>query len=250
MRPMRAKIPTLGVAMVAGAALAAEPETVRDYDECIALVENSPDRAVRLAGEWARFGGGAAARHCHALALIAVGAPDRAVDELLALAAEEPDLPNETRAEVLVQAGEMLLDRGEAGAAGMAAAEARRLHPSSRGALGLRGAVRIAAGDVSGGISDLDRALAEGAEAGLLVRRAAAHRIDGALAEARDDAVRATEIEPAFAAAWLERGRIEARSGDRGAARRSLLEAIGLDREGGIGRLARGLLQRMEAGID
>ncbi|MEM0988263.1 MAG: hypothetical protein AAGK00_05240 [Pseudomonadota bacterium] len=248
---MRAWISFAAVATLVVPAWAAAPDQVRDYDVCIALVENTPDDAVRLAGEWARYGGGAPARHCYALALIAVGAPSRAVDELLALAAEEPDLSAEARADVLIQAGEMLLDLNELAAAAFAAGEALRLKPSDRDALGLRGAVKAADGDLPGAIQDYDRALAGNQPVALiLLRRAAARRLLGTLVAARDDAVFATEVDPGFAEAWLERGRIEARSGNKPAARVSLLQAIDLDREGSTGRQAQLVLQRMEAGLE
>ena len=55
---------------------------VDDYDTCVAMIADDPARAEREAGDWARYGGGASARHCYALALIEVGAPLRAADEL------------------------------------------------------------------------------------------------------------------------------------------------------------------------
>ena len=66
---------------------------------------------------------------------------------------------------------------------------------------------------------------------------------------ARDDANFATELAPERAEAWLERGRIETKLGDKTRARGSLLRAIELGRDGKIGRAAQLALQRMEAGI-
>src|SRR3954471_10261026 len=40
------------------------------YDYCIALTNARPDQAIELAGKWIAIGGGDAARHCQALALI------------------------------------------------------------------------------------------------------------------------------------------------------------------------------------
>lgn len=247
---MRAVKTALVLGVLGGLAAPAGAQTVTDYDDCIALVATDAGAAERAAGEWARFGGGAPARHCYALALIAVGAPGRAADELLGLAAEEGDLSEEARADVLVQAGELLLDEGDAVTAAAAADQALRLVAAHRGALGLRGAVKTASGDYAGAVRDLNRALAIGApDPRLLIRRAAAHRLNGTPIAARDDAVFATETAPSMAAAWLERGRAEARLGDRGAARASFLEAIALDRTGPIGRGAQLALQRMEAGV-
>ena len=117
--------------------------------------------------------------------------------------------------------------------------------------LGLRASVRIARGAYKDALTDLNEAIARnGPLPRLLLLRASAHRQSGALIEARDDATYATELEPRMAAAWLERGRIEARIKDRDSARDSLLEAIDLDRDGEIGKTAQNVLQRMEAGLD
>ncbi|MEM7742759.1 MAG: hypothetical protein AAF409_03525 [Pseudomonadota bacterium] len=228
------------------------PERIQDYDTCVDLVETAPEDAVRLAGEWVRYGdGGAGARHCYALALVAVGAQSQAVDELLDLAAEETELSAEARVDVLVQAGELLLVLEEPAAAGLAATEALRLMPNARSALALRGAVRVDQGDLEGGVADFNAALATGQPvARFLIRRAAARRILGALVAARDDAVFATEVDDKLPEAWLERGRVEARLGDKPAARMSLLEAIALDRDGETGRQAQLALQRMEVGVN
>ena len=86
---------------------------VDDYDICLDMIASDPLRAEREAGEWARYGGGAGARHCYALALIAIGAPSRGIDELLGIAAEEPDLEPDARADILAQAGDLLLEEGD-----------------------------------------------------------------------------------------------------------------------------------------
>ena len=237
----------------AGLLLSAPPvSAVETYDQCLELIAKDPRQAEREAGDWARFGGGgASARHCYALALIEIGAPSKAIDELLGIAAEEASLTDPARADVLVQAGEMLLDEGDDVTAGVVAEQALRLAPRNGAVLALRAAVRIARGAYRDALTDLNEAInRDGPLPRLLLLRASAHRQSGALIEARDDATYATELEPRMAEAWLERGRIEARIKDRDNARDSLLEAIALDRDGDIGKTAQNVLQRMEAGID
>ena len=241
------------IGAIAGLLLTALPAAaVENYDQCLELIAQDPQKAEREAGDWARFGGGGApARHCYALALIEIGAPSKAIDELLGIAAEEAALSDPARADVLVQAGEMLLEEGDDVTAGVVAEQALRLAPRDGGVLGLRAAVRIARGAYKDALTDLNEAIARhGPVPRLLLLRASAHRQSGGLIEARDDATYATELEPRMAEAWLERGRIEARIKDRESARDSLLEAIALDREGEIGKTAQNVLQRMEAGID
>ena len=223
-----------------------------DYDGCLALIAQDPYRAEREAGDWARFGnGGAPARHCYALALLEIGAPSKAIDELLGIAAEEAALTDSARAEILVQAGELLLDEGDDVTATVVAEQALRLTPRNPQVLGLRAAVRIAKGAYADALVDLNEAIErDGPVPRLLLLRASAHRENGGLIEARDDATYATELAPGMAEAWLERGRIEARIKDVDSARDSLLQAVALDREGEIGKSAQNVLQRMEAGID
>lgn len=224
---------------------------VDDYDACLDLVASDAQQAVVDAELWARFEGGAAARHCYALALLEVGAPNRAIDQLLDIAAEEPDLTPEARADILVQAGTLLIEQGDLVTADVVALQTLRLVPNGSAGLGLRASVRIAKGNLSGAIEDLGEAInRNGATASLLAMRASAHRQTGEMIAARDDAAFATELAPDFATAWLERGRIEARIGDKAGARQSLLTAIELDRDGEIGSRARNVLQRMEAGIE
>ena len=100
---------------------------VDDYDTCVAMIADDPARAEREAGDWARYGGGASARHCYALALIEVGAPLRAADELMATAAEEADLPDQARVDILVQAGEILIERDYVATADIVATQALQL---------------------------------------------------------------------------------------------------------------------------
>jgi tetratricopeptide (TPR) repeat protein len=237
-------------AVLAGAAVAGPAAAVDDYDACIAMIEGDPASAVREASAWIGAGGGAPARHCHALALIATGADSRAIDELLGIAAEEPALSAQARAEVLVQAGEMLLDRGEGATARAVAEQALALAPGDARAAGLGAAARLARGDAAGALGELDAAMARGRETPrLLLLRAAAQRRLGQLVAARDDAEHATELAPEMASAWLERGRVAAALGDRPDARDAFLRAIELDRTGEIGAEARTSLQRMEASV-
>ncbi len=116
--------------------------------------------------------------------------------------------------------------------------------------MALSAALRLADGDASGAVTELDAAMANGGPTGrLLVLRSAAERRLGDLVAARDNSQHATELAPDSASAWLERGRVSARLGDREDARDALLRAISLDRGGKLGLAAQNVLQRMEAGI-
>jgi len=244
MRHLRTIIPTLAVTIcIAG------PATAGPYDDCVALVGADPARAEAEAQRWAQAGGGSPARHCRALALLALGAGRRAAELMVAIAADDRTLPDEVRSEVLVEAGGIFLGLGELGLGRDMASRALLLAREPRAALTLSARLKAAQGDWRGAVNDLDGALARGEpDAGLLVLRASARLHLGERVAARADLLWATEIAPELAAVWLERGALEAASGDRDAARAAWLKAIELDRDGVVAEAARLRLQRMEAG--
>ncbi|MEM9063420.1 MAG: hypothetical protein AAGD13_23415 [Pseudomonadota bacterium] len=247
MRALNLIVAAAGIA----AALGGTARALDDYDVCLEMIATDPERAEREAGDWARFGGGAPARHCYALALLGIGAQSRGIDELLGIAVEETGLEPAARADILIQAGELLLDEPDPVTALVVAEQALRLDAWNVGALTLRARVRMANGDSRAALRDLEAALQyQPGSARLLTLRASVHRRLGRYIEARDDAAFATESSPQSAPAWLERGRAEAALRDRKAARFSFLEAIALDRDGSVGTSARLALQRMDAGLE
>lgn len=223
---------------------------VGDYVACLDLIERDPQAALTEAGDWGRFGGGGApARHCYALALLASGAPLSAADELMAAAVEEPGLNDLERSRLFVQAGEILLEAGEDLSPAIAAEQAIKLAPKNADAVGLRGAVKLKADNFRGAIADLDQAVALGGpRANYLTLRAAAKRRLGRMTAARDDAVWATELDAEDAHAWMERGRSEAAVDDRHNARQSFLRVMDLARGSDLARAAQLALQRMDSG--
>ncbi len=247
---MRAIILCLGVLAAAGFARPAA--AVTDYDACLGLIETDLDRALSESEAWARIGqGGVLARHCYALALLAKGAPLSAADELMAAAAEEPGLTNTERANLMVQAGEILLEAGEDLSPAIVAEQAISLAPKSASAIGLRAAVKLSADNYAGALNDLDDALTIGGpNASLLALRAAARLKLGRNTSARGDAVWATELDPELPEAWLQRGLAEAALKDRHSARQSFLTVIKLARGTTLARAAQVALQKMDAGSD
>lgn len=224
---------------------------VENYDACVALAGTNPEKADIAAQRWIQSGGGAPARHCRALALMAQGAEARAAELMVAIAAEERALPDAVRAEMLVEAGDIFLGLGDLARARAAAENALRLAPEPRPALVLYARVEAEAGNWQGVIDTLDRALARGEpDAEILIMRASARLHLGRLVDARADLAWAAELDPDHPALWLERGALEAAAGDRDAARAAWLKAIELGREGPVAAAARLRLQRMETGAD
>ena len=228
---------------------AGRPAMALGYQECVSLVEKAPAEAEVAARRWIDEGGGAAARHCLALALVAQGAERRGAALMTRIAAEERLLPDAVRAELLIEAGEIYLGIGELGAARTAAREALRLAPDPAPAHVLAARVAAAKADWRGALDELDKALAAGEpEAATLVLRASARIHLDDLAGAASDLAAAGKLAPDLPELWLERGRLAAAKGARDAARRAFLGAIERDREGPVGAAARLGLQRMEAG--
>ncbi|MEL6479570.1 MAG: hypothetical protein AAFR17_19765 [Pseudomonadota bacterium] len=229
--------------------LAAGPAaSVEDYDACTALIAADPARAAAESASWARFDGGWPARHCHALALLALGAERKAALELLEIGAGAGELPPEVRAEMFVDAGEILLDLGELGEAAQAVDRADRLAPRSRGARILSSTLSARFGDWQGAERDLSTAIDQsGVDAELLLLRATAKRRQGDRVGARSDAYWASELAPENPSVWLEIGEVEAALGNRPMARDAWLAAIRLAGEDDpLAAFARQKLQRLE----
>ncbi len=243
MRHLRTIIPAFALVItIAGSA------TAGPYDDCVALAGADPAQAEIEAHRWAQAGGGSAARHCRALALLAQGAERRAADLMVEIVTDDRTLPDEVRSEMLIEAGEIYLGLGELALGRGVASRALLLAREPRAALTLSARLKAEQGDWHGAVNDLDGALARGEpDADLLVLRASARLRLGERVEARADLLWAAEIAPELAVVWLERGALEALSGDRDAARAAWLRAIELDRDGIVGTAARLRLQRMEA---
>ena len=245
-------VPAVTLAVILTALAFTSPaRAVETYDACMALVERDPAQAEAEAGRWVAAGGGTAARHCRAQALLAQGAERRAAELLRELAAEDRTLPAQVRAEMLVQAGEVYLEIGDLVAAQIAAGQARDVAADPRPAFVLSARIEAANRDWDGAVAALDRALARGEpEAEILVLRAAARLHLDQLVAARSDLAWAEELAPESPWLWLEKGALEAAEGNRDAARAAWLKAIDLDRDGPVAEAARLRLQRMEAGLD
>ncbi|TYO89095.1 hypothetical protein [Oceanicella actignis] len=226
------------------------PARVRDYAACVALLDADPAAAREAAAEWRRFGGGAQAGICEALALSALGAQATAARLLDQLAAEEAGAaPPERLRAMRALAADLWLAarRPEQALASLAAA--LDLAPGDPALLAARAQARAMTQDWAGARADLDAALraAPGAPA-LLVARAQARAALGDAAGALADAEAALAAAPEDAQAWLEAGRALEALGRRDAARERYLGAIARDRQGPTGAAARRALQLMEAG--
>ena len=244
-----ARLGNLTAVLLVASAGGAEAAGEITYEDCVALAREAPNAARAAAEHWRAAGGGAAARHCLALAVIGTGAERRGAEMLIDIAATEPGLPAAVRAELLVEAGDLLLALGATEGAAKAATEAAKLAPRAPGPAALEARIAAERGAWRRAEAALGRAVeAGGDDAELLVLRASARLHLGDRAGARADLERAADLDPELPELWLERGRLAAAEGAREEARRAFLRAIELDRDGPVGEAARLGIQRMEAG--
>ncbi len=222
-----------------------------EYASCMALVHRDPDAAFESAMAWRDFGGGAPARHCVALALLALGQSAEAATRLEALAQEMTDADRPLRAEVFGQAGLAWLVAGQAERADAVLSAAVELDPDNpelwidrAQALAARGAYRDA-------IDDLNRAIELAPErADAHAFRASAYRFVDSLDRAAADIKRALMLAPRDPVALLERGNIRRLAGDEAGARSDWVQVLAEAPDTPAADAARANLERLDVKVE
>ncbi len=188
------------------------------YSDCVAMVDRSPQTAERKSAAWQTHGGGAAAMHCHALALFGLKRYDEAARVLDALGRNR-DVPPGGRASLFEQAGSawLLASRPRDAVQSLSAALADS--PGDQSALSDRARARGLLKDWKGAEADLNAVLLQDQNrADLLVLRASTRWAQNKKADAASDIVRALEVYPDYPPALLERGKMKYSAGDVGGA--------------------------------
>jgi len=200
-----------------------------DYASCVSRTQRAPEEALTEAQAWRDQGGGLAARHCLALALVALRRYSDAAKELEALAGDVADKNEATRIGVLGQAGNAWLLAGRPERARPLFAAAIALSPDDPDLRIDRARAAGSLGDFDAALSDLDYAFAVDPERDdALALRASARRRLGDRERALEDAEMALIINPNNTGALLERGILRFLAGDTDGARadwRRLIEA-------------------------
>lgn len=232
----------------AAAQSAAQPaDEAGRYADCLARAERLPRATFEWALAWRDEGGGFAARHCAALALIAAGHYPDAADRLEGLAEDLQAAGQPHAAATLGQAGNAWLLAGFVERAEAVFSAALRLDPENAELYVDRARAHAAAERYGSAAADLDRALARTPEnVDALVFRANARRRMGQPAEAADDLAVALALSPDHVEGLLERGIVRLALGDRGAARRDWLRLLQITPHGRAAEHARGYLQRLD----
>ncbi|MCC7016286.1 MAG: tetratricopeptide repeat protein [Rhodospirillales bacterium] len=203
----------------------AEDSPERRYRACMAKARAAPQAAFDDALAWTGLGGGQAARHCLAAALIGLGQHAEGARRLEALAQETRDPA--MRAELLAQAAQGWLLAGDAVRADDVLTAAIRIAPADAELLIDRAGARAQLGRYGEAAEDLTAALARTPRrADALALRAGARRFiedaEGALA----DAEAALALDPALPEALLERGILRRLKGDEAGARADWLKIL------------------------
>lgn len=223
---------------------------VTSYESCLARVQENPEEAYEDALNWHDLGGGgAAAKHCAALALVAGGRYDEAARRLEALAAEPGAGDRAARVEILGQAGNAWLLQGNATAAYDAFSRALTLSPTDSHTLIDRARALMLLDRRSEAEEDLAAAIHSNPIATeAFVLRSSCRRERGDLKGAGEDANAAVQLAPRNAEALLERGLVRQALDDRAGAFADWRSALAADASSAAGQEAQRLLQ--EAALD
>ncbi len=248
--PPRPAIATAAVALLGllwcGPGGALEPSQLGggpERERCFGLLRTDPDGARFFADGWEAAGGGDGARHCAALALLALGETERGAERLEDLARRSGADPA-ARAALFAEAGNAWMLAGDADRAFGAATMALTLAPDEP-ALVLDRALALGAMErYAEALEDLDRAVAlDPSRADAWVLRGAAQRRLGRAAEAERDVARALALSPDNAEALLERGALRRSRGDVRGARADWERAARLAPDSDAAELARQYLE-------
>ncbi len=179
------------------------------YVQCLRLVESDPTEAYESALGWRSEGGGAAARHCIASALIKLGQFAEGASRLEATASA-PDAGDEViRADLLGQAGGAWLQADEPAEAERALTQALLLRPGDPDILVDRAIAYAVQGQFRSAVEDLSIALASRpSDLDALRLRANAWAELGRYEDAARDVARGLAYAPNDLELLLVRGRV------------------------------------------
>lgn len=186
---------------------AARPNGPFDYETCTDRIDTSPEEARAYAERWLTAGGGDPARHCNALAAIALGAEQSAGLMLAKLAEKYHRSDPATAAQYYGQAAEAFMSAGAKDGAFSALEAAYDVMPDA-GPVHMIAAAVYATGEEWDGTARAINALARHA-----VLSSDAHALRGRAYfeqarydDAKKDAIAALELDPTLVDAILLRG--------------------------------------------
>ena len=213
---------------------------------CLNKVEVNAEAAFDDAIAWEGLGGGEAAKHCAAAALLAANMPLEAARRFEALA-DSTRRDDVFRADILAHAARAYLVAGDDARALEVLDTAIRLNPAKSDFHLDRAEVLAAQGAYWEAIDDLNLAIAGTPNsADGFALRASAYRMLETFDLARADADRALEINPKHVPALLESGIIARLSGNDVRARKDWVTLLLVDPLGPAAVAARANLERLD----
>jgi tetratricopeptide (TPR) repeat protein len=196
------------------------------YKHCIALARQKPDEGWEEALAWSSLGGGDAARHCGAIALIGLRQFEEGASRLEDLAANSHG-DAKLRAGMLAQAGQAWLLARNPERANAAQTAALKLVPDAPDLLIDRSQSLAEAKNYQEALADLNRALTVAPNrVDALTFRAAAKRYLDDRSGAEVDIAQALKIDPLYQDAWLENGILKRLAGNDAEARQAWLKVL------------------------
>jgi tetratricopeptide (TPR) repeat protein len=213
-------------------ALAAVPSATAldnqaQYQACMSLLDRDPAGALDSAVEWERQGGGDAARHCKALALIRTGAVEDGALELERIAETMPQVKAPMAASLFAQAGQAWIRAGNPQRALYAQNQGLKLNPRDVDLLVDRAMNYGNSGLYFEALDDLNAAVDLSPEdPDVYALRAAAYRQLENPDLAEDNINQALKLSPSHPGALLERGYLRRSRGDAAGARTDWLTVI------------------------
>jgi tetratricopeptide (TPR) repeat protein len=235
----------LAVALAAPVA-AKEPEPRQRYDACMQLARDRPDQAFDTALAWKGLGGGDAADHCAAAALIGLGHYADAAGRLEALAAKTKE-DTQVKAGLLAHAAQAWLLDGKSERAEGVLTAALKLTPGDAALLVDRAEARAGQKNYQGAVDDLTESIRiEDRRPDAFVFRATAYRFLDKPELALADVEKALRLNPRHVDGLLERGILRRLKGDAAGARQDWLEILKLAPESPAAGSARTNLENMD----
>lgn len=222
-----------------------------EYSICMKQARDDPDQAFERAKTWSDLGGGDAAVHCAAVALISLGRYADAAERLEQIAKDMRVDDKPLRADLLAQAGQAWFLAGANERAFAAQTTALELDPDNQELWIDRSLTLAAAQNYWEAIDDLNRAAELGApRADLLIFRASAYRYVEAPELALDDVEQALRLEPNNSEGLLERGILRRLAGDAQGARDDWLRVTAMDPDSPAAAAARANLEKLDVVVE
>jgi tetratricopeptide (TPR) repeat protein len=222
---------------------------VQRYDVCLKQAHEDAGTAYEEALAWHDAGGGPAAVHCSAVALVQLKEYAQAAFKLDALARERNTGDQDLRASLLDEAGNAWILAGQPENAEASLSAAMELGDRSADVYADRARARALKKDWAGADSDLTAGLSSDPNrADLLVLRSSARHALGRRKEARADIDKALQLDPKYADALVERGAMKLEAGDRDGARADWQIVLVTQPKSTAADSARMYIERLELG--